>query len=317
MVNILVTGGAGFIGSNLVERLLSLENVGKVRVLDNFSTGSRLNLVGFEGHPKYEFIEGDIRHYETCLAACQDMQLISHQAALGSVPRSIADPLSTNAVNIDGTLNIFNAAKASNIRRIIYAGSSSTYGDHQELPKIEHRIGKPLSPYAITKLVNELYADVYANLYGMEMIGFRYFNVFGPRQSPSGAYAAVIPLFLKHLEANESPTIHGDGSTSRDFTYIENVIQANCRALFTENKAALNQIYNVGCGEGTTLNQLLTYLKELTGKDINPIYSIIRTGNITHSIADISKIKTLLGYEPTIDIQEGLLRTTEWFKNNI
>lgn len=314
MVNILVTGGAGFIGANLVQRLLSLAHVGKVRVLDNFSTGNRSNLMNFEGHPKYECIEGDICNYETCLAACQDMHIVSHQAALGSVPRSIADPLSTNAVNITGTLNVFTAAKESGIRRVVYAASSSTYGDNKELPKREHRIGKPLSPYAVTKLVNELYADVFANLYGMEMIGLRYFNVFGTLQSPDGAYAAVIPLFLKQLYANESPIIHGDGSTSRDFTYIENVIKANCLALFTENTAALNQVYNVACNEGTTLNELFEHLKKITKSTVSPIYSSNRIGNITHSLADISKIQTLLGYEPTVYIKEGLERTVEWFK---
>jgi UDP-N-acetylglucosamine/UDP-N-acetylgalactosamine 4-epimerase len=231
-----------------------------------------------------------------------------------SLPRSIADPLSTNAVNITGTLNVFTAAKESGIRRVVYAASSSTYGDNEELPKREHSIGKPLSPYAVTKLVNELYADVYANLYDMEMIGLRYFNVFGPRQSPSGAYAAVIPLFLKQLYANESPTIHGDGLTSRDFTYIENVLQANCLALFTTKTAALNQVYNVACNESTTLNTLFEHLKKITNSTISPIYGGMRIGNITHSIADISKIKKLLGYKPTVRIEEGLRRTVEWFK---
>lgn len=315
MQNILVTGGAGFIGTNLVERLLSLKNVGKVRVLDNFSTGSRANLKKFEGHPKYEFIEGDIRDYTTCLAACRDMDMVSHQAALGSVPRSIADPLSTNAVNITGTLNVFTAAKEAGIRRVIYAASSSTYGDNTELPKLEHRIGKPLSPYAVTKLVNELYADVFANLYGMELIGLRYFNVFGPHQSPDGAYAAVIPLFLKQLYAHERPIIHGDGLTSRDFTYIENVLQANILALFTKNTAALNQVYNVACGESTTLNALFGHLKKIVGSTIDPIYGSTRIGNITHSLADISKIQMLLGYKPTVNLEEGLWRTVQWFQH--
>ncbi len=314
MTNILVTGGAGFIGSNLVERLLSLENISKVRVLDNFSTGNRANLTEFEGHPKYEFMEGDIRDYTTCLAACQNIDIVSHQAALGSVPRSIADPLSTNAVNITGTLNVFTAAKETGIRRVVYAASSSTYGDSIELPKLEHRIGKPLSPYAVTKYVNELYADVFANLYGMELIGLRYFNVFGPRQSPNGAYAAVIPLFLKHLFANESPVIHGDGSTSRDFTYIENVLQANILALFTENPEAINQVYNVACGESTTLNQLFTYLKNSINSNLMPTYGSNRIGNIPHSLADISKIQRLLGYKPTVHIKKGLALTTHWFE---
>lgn len=314
MKNILVTGGAGFIGTNLVECLLSLENIQKVRILDNFSTGNRANLNDFVGHEKFELLEGDIRDYATCLAACQNMDIVSHQAALGSVPRSIADPLSTNAVNITGTLNIFTAAKELGIKRVVYAASSSTYGDSTELPKLEHRIGKPLSPYAVTKYVNELYADVFANLYGMELIGLRYFNVFGPRQSPNGAYAAVIPLFLKHLFTNESPTIHGDGSTSRDFTYIDNVLQANCLALFTENKAALNQVYNIACGESTTLNKLFELLKNIVGSDVNPIYSDDRVGNIAHSLADISKIQGLLGYQPTVKMAEGLKLTAEWFE---
>jgi UDP-N-acetylglucosamine/UDP-N-acetylgalactosamine 4-epimerase len=314
MIHILVTGGGGFIGTNLVERFLSLKNVGKVRVLDNFSTGNRANLSQFDGHPKFELMEGDIRDYTTCLAACENMDFVSHQAALGSVPRSIADPLSTNAVNITGTLNIFTAAKESGIRRIVYAASSSTYGDSTELPKLEHRIGKPLSPYAVTKYVNELYADVFANLYGMELIGLRYFNVFGPHQSPDGAYAAVIPLFLKHLFDNEAPTIHGDGSTSRDFTYIENVLQANILALFTSNPAAINQVYNVACGESTTLNALFEHLKKATKSTVEPNFTDPRIGNIEHSLADISKIQTLLGYKPTIYIEEGLRRTVEWFE---
>lgn len=314
MKNILVTGGAGFIGSNLVERLLSLENIPKVRVLDNFATGSRTNIEAFIGHPKFELIEGDIRDYATCLTACENIDIVSHQAALGSVPRSIADPLSTNAVNITGTLNIFTAAKETGIKRVIYAASSSTYGDSTELPKSEHRIGKPLSPYAVTKYVNELYAEVFANLYGMEMMGLRYFNVFGPRQSPNGAYAAVIPLFLKHLLVNESPVIHGDGSTSRDFTYIENVLQANCLALFTENKAALNQVYNVACGESTTLKELFDALKNILGSDVAPIYADNRIGNIAHSLADISKIQHLLGYQPTVKMEAGLRKTAAWFQ---
>jgi UDP-N-acetylglucosamine/UDP-N-acetylgalactosamine 4-epimerase len=314
-MKILVTGGAGFIGTNLVERLLSLEKIEKVRVLDNFSTGNRSNLNQFERHSKFELMSGDIRDYATCLAACENMDFVSHQAALGSVPRSIVDPLTTNAVNITGTLNVFTAAKESGIRRVVYAASSSTYGDSVELPKQEDRIGKPLSPYAVTKYVNELYADVFANLYGMEFIGLRYFNVFGPRQSPNGAYAAVIPLFLKHLFANESPIIHGDGSTSRDFTYIENVLQANCLALFTENLEAVNQVYNVACGESTTLNQLFTHLKNILGNKVEPIYSDNRIGNIAHSLADISKIETLMGYKPTVHIEEGLRRTIDWFEN--
>jgi UDP-N-acetylglucosamine 4-epimerase len=244
-MRILVTGGAGFIGSNLVKHLLELDQVSKVRVLDNLATGALKNIEAFERNPRFEFLQGDIRDYDVCLNACEGIDLISHQAALGSVPRSINDPLTTNNVNIAGTLHIFTAAKEKDIKRVVYAASSSTYGDHPGLPKTEKRIGNPLSPYAVTKYVNELYAQVFANVYGLELIGLRYFNVFGPGQNPAGAYAAVIPLFVKAVLNNEPPVINGDGQHSRDFTFVENAVQANVLALFTNRKEAVNQVYNI------------------------------------------------------------------------
>jgi UDP-N-acetylglucosamine/UDP-N-acetylgalactosamine 4-epimerase len=312
--NILVTGGAGFIGSNLVEALLKDERVGKVRVLDNLATGYLENIQEFMDNLNFEYLEGDIRDYETCLKACEGMNLITHQAALGSVPRSIVDPLTTNAVNITGTLNIFTAAKEKGVKRVIYAASSSTYGDSQGLPKVEDKIGNPLSPYAVTKYVMELYARVYGNLYGLEHIGLRYFNVFGPKQSPNGAYAAVIPLFMDAIIKGKRPTINGDGSVSRDFTYVDNAVQANILALFTENTEGVNQVYNVACGERTTLKELWAILKEVSGSDIEPIYGQPRKGDIPHSLADISKIKKYLNYNVSKNIVEGL---EEILKKNI
>lgn len=303
---ILVTGGAGFIGSNLVETLLKDDRVELVRVLDNLSTGFKKNIEVFFKHPKFEFVEGDIRDYKTCIEACTNIDLISHQAALGSVPRSIKDPLTTNAVNITGFLNIFTAAKESHVTRIIFAASSSTYGDSQELPKVEERIGNPLSPYAVTKYVNELYAKVYSDLYDIECIGLRYFNVFGPKQSPKGAYAAVIPLFMKAALEGKAPTINGDGSYSRDFTFVTNVVQANILGLFTKNPKAVNQIYNIAYGERTTLNQLWQYIREAANISLDPTYGPNRAGDIPHSLADISKAKRLLNYTPPINIKEGL-----------
>ena len=313
-MRILVTGGAGFIGSNLVERLLSNDRVSFVKVLDNLSTGSLSNLVPFKDNLKFQFIEADIRNYNECFDACKDIDLISHQAALGSVPRSIKDPLTTNEVNITGTLNIFNAAKENRISRVIYAASSSTYGDHPGLPKVEENIGNPLSPYAVTKYVNELYARIYADVYGLELIGLRYFNVFGPRQNPAGPYAAVIPLFAEALIKNQSPVINGDGSHSRDFTYVDNAVQANILALFTQNKNALNQVYNIACGEQTSLLQLYEYLRMEALIDIKPIYGPDRKGDVKHSLADISKAKKLLNYDPSVKVNEGLRRTFEWYK---
>jgi UDP-N-acetylglucosamine/UDP-N-acetylgalactosamine 4-epimerase len=315
-MKILVTGGAGFIGSNLVEELLKDVRVSGVTVLDNLATGAKQNITPFLSHPRFKFIEGDIRSYETCLDACTDIQLISHQAALGSVPRSINDPLTTNEVNITGTLNIFTAAKEKNVKRIVYAASSSTYGDHPGLPKVEDKTGNPLSPYAVTKLVNELYAKVFANLYETEFIGLRYFNIFGPRQNPNGPYAAVIPLFAEALLKNVPPTINGDGSTSRDFTFVGNAVQANILAMFTENQQAVNSVYNIACGERTTLTALFEGLKQEANTDLQAIYGPERTGDVKHSLADISKAQQLLGYQPAIKIKEGLAKTFQWYKAN-
>ena len=315
--NVLVTGGAGFIGSNLVEALLNDDRVGLVRVLDNLSSGFQKNIEEFLDNENFEFIEGDIRNYDTCLTACQGIDLISHQAALGSVPRSIKDPITSNDVNIGGTLNIFQAVVNSDVSRVIFAASSSTYGDSVGLPKVEHYIGMPLSPYAITKYVNELYADVFARTYDFEFIGLRYFNIFGPKQDPNGAYAAVIPLFFKAALENNAPTINGDGSYSRDFTYVDNAVQANIRGLFVDNNEAVNQIYNVACGERTTLNELWGYIKEASGTTVNANYGESRIGDVLHSLADISKIQTHLDYSPRFKIDEGLKSAYDWYRSNI
>ncbi len=313
-MRILITGGAGFIGSNLVSALLKDERVTLVRVLDNLATGSLSNINEFSGDKKFEFKEGDIRNYVTCLEATSGIDFISHQGALGSVPRSINDPLTTNEVNITGTLNIFNAAKENNCKRVVYAASSSTYGDHPGLPKVEDIIGNPLSPYAVTKYVNELYAKVYGNLYGMEIIGLRYFNIFGPKQNPKGAYAAVIPLFAESLLKNVPPTINGDGSHSRDFTYVDNAVQANILAMFTNNKEAVNQVYNIACGHQTSLLELFNGLKKQAGSLLEPVHGPERKGDVKHSLADISKAKKYLGYNPAISVQEGLTKTFNWYK---
>lgn len=313
-MKILVTGGAGFIGSNLVERLLQKPEVDLVRVLDDFSTGSARNIEEFEKHPKFEFIRGDIREYATCFQTCKGIDLISHQAALGSVPRSIKDPLTSNSVNITGTLNIFTAAKENGIKRVVYAASSSTYGDHPGLPKTENKIGAPLSPYAVTKYVNELYAKVFANVYGLQTIGLRYFNVFGPKQNPQGPYAAVIPLFIKAVLNNEPPTINGDGGHSRDFTYVANAVQANDCALFTVNAAAVNQVYNVAFGEQTSLIGLFEMIKEVAGSDLAPKYGPERKGDVKYSLADISKARELLNYNPEVNVKQGLRITFEWYR---
>jgi UDP-N-acetylglucosamine/UDP-N-acetylgalactosamine 4-epimerase len=272
------------------------------------------NIDGVQQDAKFEFCEGHIRSYETCLQACNGMDLISHQAALGSVPRSINDPLTSNDVNITGTLNMFTAAKETGIKRVVYAASSSTYGDHPGLPKQEDKIGNPLSPYAVTKLVNELYARVYANLYDMELIGLRYFNIFGPRQNPQGPYAAVVPLFVQSVLSNEPPMINGTGEHSRDFTYVANAVKANELALFTQNKEAVNQVYNIACGEQTSLNDLLEMIKGIAGSDLVPKYGPERKGDVMHSLADISKASTLLGYQPSFSIKEGLKPTFEWYR---
>lgn len=315
-MRILITGGAGFIGSNLAEHLLNDPRVESVRVLDNLSTGSLKNIEAFEADRKFQFLHGDIRDYKTCLDACEGMNLISHQAALGSVPRSINDPLTTNEVNITGTLNMFTAAKEKGIKRVVYAASSSTYGDHPGLPKVEDRIGNPLSPYAVTKYVNELYAKVYADVYGLELIGLRYFNVFGPRQNPQGPYAAVIPLFIKAVLNNEPPVINGDGEHSRDFTFIANAVQANERGLFTQNPEAVNQVYNIAYGERTTLNKVFEMIKEVAGSDLAPKYGPERRGDVRHSLADISKAKHFLDYTPGYSVKEGLKIAFEWYRQH-
>jgi len=310
---ILVTGGAGFIGSNLVEALLKDERISFVRVLDNLSNGHRHNIEEFLDNPNFEFIEGDIRDYNTCLQACKGVDLISHQAALGSVPRSIESPLTTNAVNIGGTLNIFTAAKDLGVKRVVFAASSSTYGDSMSLPKREGVIGSPISPYAVTKLVNEQYAEVYSKVYDFKYIGLRYFNVFGPKQDPHGAYAAVIPLFVKAIMESKPPTIHGDGLQSRDFTYVDNAVQANLKALFTTNAQALNEIYNVALGEKTSILELFESLKGIAKSDLEPRFVETRVGDVKHSLADISKAKNYLEYDPKIRVQDGLKLVFDWY----
>lgn len=308
----LITGGAGFIGSNLVGYLIQY-GARKVRVLDNLSTGFKANLSEFEGLPNFEFMEGDIRDLETCKKAMEGIDFVSHQAALGSVPRSINDPITSNNVNITGFLNMLVAQKESlTIKRLIYAASSSTYGDSKKLPKVENEIGKPLSPYAVTKYVNELYADVFYKTYKTETIGLRYFNVFGPKQSPTGAYAAVIPLFMQALKEQKTPTINGDGEQTRDFTFVENAIQANIKAFFAPENA-VNQVYNVAFGERISLNELWSDLKEISGIDIEAIYGPDRVGDVRDSLADISKVKSLLGYHPEFNVKQGLKVTWEVF----
>jgi UDP-N-acetylglucosamine 4-epimerase len=301
----LVTGGAGFIGSNIVEYLLKF-GAGKVRVLDNLSNGYYVNIQPFGDHPNFEFIKGDIRDVDACKKAMSGIHYVSHQAALGSVPRSIKDPLLTNEVNISGFLNVLTHAKDENsVKRMVYAASSSTYGDHPGLPKIEDRIGAPLSPYAVTKYVNELYADVFAKIYGFDTIGLRYFNVFGPNQSPDNPYAAVIPLFIKAAKQNEVPIIFGDGETSRDFTFVENVVQANIKALLNPeiNKS---EVINIACGESTSLNKLWDLIARIIGRTQKPIYKEERKGDVKHSLADISKARAILNYKPLINIEEGI-----------
>ena len=318
---VLVTGGAGFIGSNLIESLLLSGN--HVTCLDNFSTGKRENLKGFTANSSFRLIEGDIRNMNDCENAVRDVDVVFHEAALGSVPRSIKDPVTTTDVNIGGFVKILFAAKEAKVKRFIYAASSSTYGDHPDLPKVEDKIGSPLSPYAITKYVNELYASNFSKSYGIDVIGLRYFNVFGRRQDPDGAYAAVIPKFLKMMMKHEIPLINGDGSVSRDFTYVDNVVQANHLAAITDNKDALNQVFNVAHGERTTLNQLFFYLRELAGKydsnilAIEPQYGPYRAGDIEHSLASIEKAGKLLGYSPAFNVNQGLEQSVKWFWDNL
>ncbi|MEM7186045.1 MAG: SDR family oxidoreductase [Bacteroidota bacterium] len=309
----LVTGGAGFIGSNLVEYLLKY-GARKVRVLDNLATGFRSNLIPFWDRPGFEFLDGDIRDLATCRKAMEGIDYVSHQAALGSVPRSINDPVTSNEVNISGFLNMLVAQKESEtVKRMVYAASSSTYGDSKELPKKEERIGKPLSPYAVTKYVNELYADVFATTYGIETIGLRYFNVFGPKQSPTGAYAAVIPLFMQALLDGTPPTIHGDGKQTRDFTFVENAVQANMRAFFAGDQA-VGQVFNVACSERIDLNFLWDRLREISGSTMEATYGPPRKGDVRDSLADISKANDLMGYQPQFSVADGLGITWNQFQ---
>lgn len=318
---VLVTGGAGFIGSNLIESLLLSGNT--VVCLDNFSTGKRENLKPFESNPDFRLIEGDIRNYDDCVKAVGSVDVVFHQAALGSVPRSIKDPVTSTDVNIGGFVKMLFAAKESGVRRFIYAASSSTYGDHPDLPKVEDKIGAPLSPYAITKYVDELFADNFSKTYGIDVIGLRYFNVFGRRQDPDGAYAAVIPKFMKMLMKHEVPHINGDGSVSRDFTYIDNVVQANNLAAVVTDKNALNQVYNVAHGERTSLNQLFFLIRGMAAEfdrkilDIEPTYGPARAGDIPHSLASVEKARNLLHYSPAFNVEQGLKEAVKWYWKNL
>jgi len=311
----LITGGAGFIGSNIVEYLLR-NNAKKVRVLDNLSNGYWENIRDFENLDNFEFIKGDIRDLETCQSALQGIDFVSHQAALGSVPRSIADPITSNEVNVGGFLNIMVAAKDNgNIRKFVYAASSSTYGDSKELPKVEGQEGKALSPYAVTKAVNEMYAHVFGKVYDFNAVGLRYFNVFGPKQNPNNPYAAVIPIFCKHFLNNSQPIINGNGETSRDFTFVENAVQANIKAFELQNGEP--EIFNVACGERTSLNEIITLLNELTGQALTPIYKPERLGDVKHSLASIEKSKGMLGYNPLFSFAEGLAIVFEWYATHL
>jgi len=318
---ILVTGGAGFIGSNLCEELIRLGN--QVSCLDNFSTGKRENITLLLNNTDFTLIEGDIRKLDDCLKASKDVDYVLHQAALGSVPRSIKDPITSNDVNVNGFLNMLVAARDNGVKRFVYAASSSTYGDSESMPKVENIIGKPLSPYAITKYVNELYADIFSTTYGLETIGLRYFNVFGRKQDPNGAYAAVIPKFVSQLMKGESPVINGDGNYSRDFTYIDNVIQANLLSLVTKNEKAINTVYNVAYGDRNTLNDLMTYLKDYLSEfdsnvsNVEVVYGPNRAGDIPHSHASVDKAKELLNYNPQFSLQRGLKEAVNWYWKNL
>lgn len=311
---LLITGGAGFIGSNLVEHFLNDDRVSLVRILDDLSNGYYDNIKEFKNHPKFEFIKGDICDYKTCLDATKSIDKISHQAALGSVPRSIENPMRSTEVNILGTVNMMHAAVVNKVDRIILACSSSTYGDHPGLPKVEDKIGKPLSPYAVSKYSIEQFADVFQQTYGLNYIGLRYFNIFGPKQNPDNPYAAVIPIFCQAFIDGKQPTINGDGEHSRDFTYVANAVLANDLALYTENKEALNEIYNVACNERISLHEMISELKVISGKDIQPIYGPERPGDVKHSEADISKITSKLEYKPKIFFKEGLKNVYKWYE---
>jgi len=311
----LVTGGAGFIGSNIVEYLVK-HHAGKIIILDNLSTGFLHNIQPFVALPNVKFIMGDICDAETCNIACKEADFVMHQAALGSVPRSIKDPVSTNHSNVDGFLNMLVAAKDNNVKRFVYASSSSVYGDSPQLPKKELTIGKPLSPYAVSKYVNELYAQVFVRCYNMKIVGLRYFNVFGPNQSPTGAYAAAIPLFIHAILTNRSPKIFGDGEQTRDFTFVENAVQANINALFAEESMACGNVFNIACGDRTSVNELFHLLKNIAGSTITPDYQDERAGDIRDSLADISNAHDALSYSPTVKIEDGLKLTFDWFKQN-
>jgi UDP-N-acetylglucosamine 4-epimerase len=308
----LVTGGAGFIGSNIVEYLLKY-NAGKVIVLDNLVTGFSNNIEPFKVASNFSFIEGDIRDPETCSKACEGVDYVLHQAALGSVPRSIQNPLATHNVNATGFLNLLVGARDAGVKRVVYASSSSVYGDSPELPKTEDRIGKPLSPYAVSKLTNELYGRIFAKTYSMEIIGLRYFNIFGPRQNPAGEYAAAIPLFIDALLQDKPAYINGDGEQTRDFTFVENAVQANIKALFTSRADTSGGIYNIAVGEQISINRLFDILKQLTGSAADAVHRETRQGDVRDSLADISKAKEALGYAPSVSVEEGLKRTYEWF----
>lgn len=318
---ILITGGAGFIGSNLCEHFL--EKGYRVRCLDNFATGHRSNIAALESHPAFDLLVGDIRDPEICRRATAGAQYVLHQAALGSVPRSIKDPVTSNEVNVSGFLNMLVASRDAGVKRFIYAASSSTYGDSEALPKVEDKIGKPLSPYAITKYVNELYADIFHKAYGLDCIGLRYFNVFGRRQDPAGAYAAVIPKFVMQLMNHQSPIINGDGNHSRDFTYIDNIIRINELALTTSNPDAVNQVYNAAVGDRNTLNDLVRYLKEYLSEydpaiaSVDVVHGPPRAGDIPHSQASVGKARQLLGYEPVMTFAEGLREAVGWYWANL
>ena len=316
-MKLLITGGAGFIGSNLVEHFLKSRDITLVRVLDDLSNGYLQNIEGFLDHPKFEFIKGDIRDYQTCLDACEDINLISHQAALGSVPRSIEDPMLSTEVNILGTVNVMHAAVQRKVSRIVLAFSSSTYGDSQELPKFEDRIGKPLSPYAVTKSSIEQFAEVFGRTYGLEWIGLRYFNVFGPKQNPTNPYAAVIPIFSEAFIRGTKCTINGDGNTSRDFTYVDNVVSINEKALFTQYGPAINKVYNTACNDQISLNELVAHLRSITNNYAEVVYGPERPGDVRHSYADISRARELLDYNPEVLFEEGLRRTVQWYKDNL
>lgn len=309
----LITGGAGFIGSNLVEYLIH-HGAGRIRVLDNLSEGKLSNIEPFMDLETFEFQEADITDEDACRAACQGMDFVSHQAALGSVPRSIRTPTITNAANVTGFLNMLTAAKDAGVKRFVYASSSSVYGDHPELPKQEDFIGNQLSPYAVSKYTNELYAGVFGLNYDFETVGLRYFNVFGPRQKPDGPYAAVIPLFMDALLKNQSPTINGDGEQSRDFTFVVNAVEANIRAMFSQTPGAAGKVYNIAYGQRTTINDLFRDLKSLMQSDVDPVYTDPRPGDVLHSLADISRSSKYLGYSPQVDIKTGLEVTLDWFK---